>query len=126
MWRIYIIYFARDSICIFFLKCPKIEHINFRCFSSFKIDHVFFSRNSPLFMFVFPEISHFSCSQNQMGKWGISKSSNIKKWGISRKKHVINFKTGRFWGISGKKCICYHVQNLLHIRFGAFQETSRT
>ena len=32
-----------------FLKCPKIEAIQFRCFSRFKIDHVFFSRNAPLF-----------------------------------------------------------------------------
>ena len=46
MWRIY---FARDGIWIFFLKCPKTEHIQFRCFSRFKIDHVIFSRNVPLF-----------------------------------------------------------------------------
>ena len=88
MWRRY---FARDGICIFFLKCPKIEHIQFRCFSRFKIDHVFFSRNAPLFYVRFSWIAPFFLSDSQKGT---------------------EIECVRFWGISGKKCICHHVQNI--------------
>jgi len=59
------------------LKCHEIEHIHFRSFFRFKIDHVLF----------------FSKLILKLAKWGISRFSNIKKWGISRKNHVINFKT---------------------------------
>ena len=43
----------------FFLKCPKIEHIQFRCFSRFKIDHVFFLEIPHFFMLKNLEMPHF-------------------------------------------------------------------
>ena len=57
---------------LFFLKCHEIEHIHFRSFFRFKIDHVLFSRNAPLFYV------RKSCQfQNQ----------------FREKKHVIDFET---------------------------------
>ena len=43
----------------FFLKCPKIEHIQFRFFSRFKIDHVLLLEMTHFFMFEIPEMHHF-------------------------------------------------------------------
>ena len=58
----------------FYLKCPKIEELNFRCFCCLKISHVIFIWNAPWFW-----------------KCDISNISNIKKCCILIKKHVINF-----------------------------------
>ena len=45
--RAYAAYRMLHTICFKILKCPKIDHINFRSFSYFKIDHVLCSRNGP-------------------------------------------------------------------------------
>ena len=65
----------------------------------------------------------------KMGKWGISKNSNIKKWGIS--KHVIKSKIekepklkfvnlGAFQKITK---MVSHDKILLHMFFGVFHES---
>ena len=115
-----------------FLKCPKIEPSHFRFFCHFKIDHVFFLEMPHFFIFENLEMNLIL----KMGKWGISRSSNIKEWGIPQKKARDQFKNGkrtenrcvRFWGIS--KTNAYHMQHMpsrakyiLHILFGAFQVT---
>ena len=116
----------------FFLKCPKIEHIQFRGFSRFKIDPVFFSRNAPLFT-----VCSFSlkCPNFPIWfwKWGISGILNIKKWGISRKNAwlILKREKHRNWicSILGHFRKTMHMPSrakvILHILFGAFQETYR-
>lgn len=72
--------------------------------------------------------------QNQMGKWDLSKFSNIEKWGISRMNHVIDFKSGKgpkmnlfdFWASQRKKQMTSHDKILLRVLFGAFHSTSRS
>ena len=128
MWRRY---FTRDGICIFFLKCPKIQHIQFRWFSHFKIDHAFFLEMTHFLLFVFPEMPHFSYLILKMGKWGISGKTNRKKWGISRKKHVIDLKTRKepkmnmfdFGAFQEKLHMLSREKYLLHMLFGAFHDT---
>ena len=101
-------------VMAFFLKCPKIEHSHFGFFSRFRIDHVLFSRNTPLFMFENLEMPHF---QNQMGKMGNFRNFENKKIRHFEKKARDRFENEkrtqneyvRFWGISGKM---HHMQNI--------------
>ena len=84
-------------------------------------------------MFVFPEMPHFSHFQNQTGKIGhFWKYEQEKVWHFE-KKHVINFKTGKtpklgmfdFGAFQEKMHIPSPAKFILHILFGAFQETPR-
>ena len=117
----------------FSLKYPKIEHFHSRFVSRFKIDHVTFSLKCPLFCVRKPWNASFSHPILKIGKWDISRFSNIKKWDILGKKHVtwflnnkepkmkfINF--GAFWE---KIQMPSHDKILLHMLFGAFHGTSR-
>ena len=61
---------------LFYLKCPKIEELNFRSFGCFK------SRD---FFIVMP---HFSYLILKRGKIGHFEYLVHEKWGISNKKHV--------------------------------------
>ena len=51
----------------FVFKCPKIEPIHFRFFFRFQIDHVFFSRNAPIFYVRYSLNVPFSESDGKMG-----------------------------------------------------------
>ena len=80
------------------------------------------------------EVPHFSNLILRMRKWGNSRFSNAKKWGSSRKKHVIDLKTRKepkmnifdFGAFQKQMHMPSRAKYLLHILFGAFQETSRT
>ena len=93
----------------------------------------FFPEMPHFFLFVFPEMPHFSHFQNQMGKWGISRFSNIKKVGHFEKKHVIDLKTRKepkinmfdFGAFQGKLHMLSRAKYLLQRLFGAFQDTPR-
>ena len=69
-----------------------------------------------------------------MGKWGISKNSNIKNRGISKKKHVTNFKMKNepkmkvfdFGTFQNNMHMASREKYIFHILFGAFHGTPRT
>ena len=71
-------------------------------------------------MHIFPEMPHFSYLILKMGKMGHFRKNEHKKVGHFEKKARDRFENEknteiehvRFWGISGKKCICHHVQNM--------------
>ena len=100
----------------FILKCLEIEHFHFRLIFHFQTSHVLFLWNAPIFMFEFSEMPHFSFLILKMGKWGISKNSNIKNRGISKKNTWLVWKMSRKWksSILGHfkiKCMWPHVKN---------------
>ena len=103
----------------FFLKCPKIEHIHFRLFSRFKIDHVLFSRNAPLFYVRFSWNAPFFPFSESDRKNGAFQEKRTEKSGAFREKS-----TWSIWkreknrklicsilGYFRKNCICSHVKN---------------
>ena len=72
--------------------------------------------------------------QNQIGKWGISKFSNIRKWDISKFEHVINFETEKepkmkfidFGAFQNFRRILSHDKFIIHMLFGVFHVTPRS
>ena len=75
---------------------------------------------------------HFSHFQNQIGKMGHFKETNIKMLGISERR-VINFKTEKepkmklfdFWAFQNFMKMLSHDKIIFHMLYGTFQITSR-
>ena len=93
---------------VFFLEMPQNQWITFSVLFCLKNKSRDFSSKCPTFSFpktlkcpIF--LSDFECAempyfrhfQNEIGKLGISRLSEMKMWGISRKYHVINYKMGK-------------------------------
>ena len=98
-------------------KCPKPSH--FRFFSRFKIDHVLFSRNAPLFSVRFSWNAPFFLSDSENGKNGAFQEKRTEKSGAFREKStwsILKREKNRklicsILGHFRKNCICSHVKN---------------
>jgi len=71
--------FCHVMVFGFFCNAPKSKNFVFGSFPALKLITCFLFEMPHFFMFENLKMPHLSYVQNQMGKWGISKFSNIEK-----------------------------------------------
>ena len=116
MWKMY---FSREAIMHFILKCPKFEQFHFRFISRFKTSHVLFFRNAPFFY----TKKFWNAPFFPFSKWdrknGAFQNFLLQKNGAFRKKSTwlsLKREMNRKWNCSNLghfkiKCIWPHVKN---------------